>query len=248
MTQARNPGRVAGLWYLGLTLLGPIRLLYVPGRLFTTENASTIVQNIAAHPRLFGVGIAAELAGGVVLVFLTLAFYRLFKDVSWNAAALVMIFGGVMPAVIDFFNAALDLQALEIARGAQFLSAVDKTHQDAIASLMISLGNHSNTAAELLWGLWLFPLGWLVYKSPFPAAISGRLALRKRLRLHRGLVRRHLCAAISGQSVQRVVPDSARRDRADALACDSRREAAGDLRGCRKPGILELSTMMNVRA
>jgi hypothetical protein len=173
MTQARTPGRVAGLWYLGLTLVGPIRLLYVPGRLFTTENASTIVQNIAAHPRLFGVGIAAELAGGVVLVFLTLAFYRLFKDVSWNAAALVMIFGGVMPAVIDFFNAALDLQALEIARGAQFLSAVDKTHQDAIASLMISLGNHSNTAAELLWGLWLFPLGWLVYKSRFLPRFLG---------------------------------------------------------------------------
>src|SRR5580704_2776100 len=143
MTPARNPGRVAGFWYLALTLLGPIRLVYVPGRLLTSENASTIVQNIAAHTRLFGAGIAAELTGGVVLIFLTLAFYRLFKDVSWNAAALVVIFGGIMPAVIDFFNAALDLQALEIARGAAFLSAIDKAHQDAIAGLMISLGNHS---------------------------------------------------------------------------------------------------------
>jgi hypothetical protein len=173
MTPARNPGRVAGLWYLALSLLGPIRLMYIPGRLFTTENASTIVENIAAHTRLFGVGIAAELAGGVVLILLTLSFYRLFKDVSWNAAALVVIWGGVMPAVIDFFIAALDLQALEIARGAEFLSAVDKTHQDAIATLMISLGNHSNTAAELLWGLWLFPLGYLVYKSRFLPRFLG---------------------------------------------------------------------------
>jgi hypothetical protein len=173
MTPARNPGRVAGFWYLALTLLGPIRLVYVPGRLLTSENASTIVQNIAAHTRLFGAGIAAELAGGVVLIFLTLAFYRLFKDVSWNAAALVVIFGGIMPAVIDFFNAALDLQALEIARGAAFLSAIDKAHQDAIAGLMISLGNHSNTAAELLWGLWLFPLGFLVYKSRFLPRFLG---------------------------------------------------------------------------
>jgi Domain of unknown function (DUF4386) len=173
MSLSRKPGRVAGLWYLALTLLGPIRLIYIPGRLFTTDNASTIVQNIAAHTRLFGVGIAAELAGGVVLIFLTLAFYQLFKDVNWNAAALVLIFGGVMPAVIDFFNAALDLQALEIARGAEFLSAVDKTHQDVIASLMISLGNHSNTAAELLWGLWLFPLGFLVYKSRFLPRFLG---------------------------------------------------------------------------
>lgn len=173
MTPARNPGRVAGLWYLALTLLGPVRLIYVPGRLFTTENASTIVQNLAAHTRLFGVGIVAELAGAVILIFLTLAFYRLFKDVNGTAAALVVIFGGVMPAVIDFFDAALDLQALEIARGAAFLSSIDKAHQDAIASLMISLGNHSNTAAELLWGLWLFPLGFLVYKSGFLPRFLG---------------------------------------------------------------------------
>jgi hypothetical protein len=173
MAPARDLGRVAGLWCLALTLLGPIRLFYVPGRLFTTENASKIVQNIAAHWRLFGVGIVAELVGGVVLIFLTRAFDRLFKDVSWNAAALVVIFGGVMPAVIDFVNAALDLQALEIARGAEFLSAIDKTHQDAIASPMISLGNHANTAAELLWGLWLFPLGYLVYKSGFLPRFLG---------------------------------------------------------------------------
>jgi uncharacterized protein DUF4386 len=173
MSPTQNPGRVAGFWYLALTLLGPIRLIYIPSRLFATENVSTIVQNISAHTRLFGIGIAAELVGGLVLIFLTLAFYRLFKDVSSNAAALVVIFGGVMPAVIDFFNATLDLQALEIARGAEFLSAVGTTQQDAVATLMISLGNHSNTAAELLWGLWLLPLGFLVYKSRFLPRFLG---------------------------------------------------------------------------
>ena len=75
--------------------------------------------------------------------------------------------------MIDFFIAALDLQALEIARGAAFLSAVDKTHQVAIVGLLISLGNHSNTAAELLWGVWLIPLGYLVYKSRFLPRFIG---------------------------------------------------------------------------
>ena len=173
MVVARNPGRVAGWWYLLLVILGPIRLIYIPGRLLASENPGTIAQNLADHALLFRAGIASELAGAVVLIMLTMAFYRLFKYVDRNAAALVVIFGGVMPAVIDFFIAALDLQALEIARGAEFLSAIDKTHQDAIAGLLISLGNHANTAAELLWGVWLLPLGYLVYKSRFLPRFIG---------------------------------------------------------------------------
>jgi len=173
MNSTRNPGRVAGLWYLLLSLVAPLRLMYIPGKLFRSEDPPTLVQNIAAHLSLFRVGIATELLCAVVLIFLVLAFHRLFKGVDQDLSVLVIIFGGVMPSVIDFFNAAFDLQALEIARGAQFLSAIDTAHQDAIAALLLSLWNHSNTAAELLWGAWLFPLGLLVYKSRFLPRFLG---------------------------------------------------------------------------
>jgi hypothetical protein len=173
MTHERNPGRVAGLLYLSLVVLGPIRLIYIPNRLLATENPAIIAQNLAAHALLFRIGIASEIVLAVVGVILTLAFYRLFEGVSRFAAALVVLAGGAVPAVIDFFIAAFDLQALEISRGAEFLAAIDKTHQDALVGLLISLGNHSNTAAELLWGAWLFPLGYLVYKSRFLPRFIG---------------------------------------------------------------------------
>jgi hypothetical protein len=173
MPLSRNPGRVAGLLYLLLVVLGPIRLIYIPSRLLATENPAIISQNLAAHALLFRTGIASEIVLAVVGVILTLAFYRLFEAVNRYAAVLVVLLGGVVPAVIDFFIAAFDLQALEIARGAEFLSAIDKTHQDAMVGLLISLGNHSNTAAELLWGAWLFPLGFLVYKSRFLPRFIG---------------------------------------------------------------------------
>ena len=72
----RNPGRIAGLWYLLLILLGPLRLIYIPSKLFVPGNAPATVTNIAAHEFLFRLGIVSELAGAVVLIFLTLAFYR----------------------------------------------------------------------------------------------------------------------------------------------------------------------------
>ena len=49
MTVVRNPGRIAGFWYLLLTVIGPIRLLYIPSKLFVSGDAAATAKNIAAH-------------------------------------------------------------------------------------------------------------------------------------------------------------------------------------------------------
>lgn len=53
MRATHNPGRVAGLWYLLLILIGPLRLIYIPNKLFVEGNAAATVNNIAAHEMLF---------------------------------------------------------------------------------------------------------------------------------------------------------------------------------------------------
>ena len=168
-----NPGRVAGLWYLLLVFLGPLRLMYIPSKLFVHGNAAATVNNVAAHQLLFRMGIVADLAGAVVLIFLTLSFYRLFGGVGRNLAVQVIIFGGVMPALIYFVGVACDLATLTIARGADFLSAFDKPQRDALAMLFLNLRDHQNTGAEILWGVWLLPLAVLVYKSRFLPRFLG---------------------------------------------------------------------------
>jgi len=173
MNSNRNPGRVAGVWYLLLVFSGPLRLLYIPSKLFVHGDAVATASNIAAHEWLFRFGIVSELSGGVVLIFLTLAFYRLFKDVDRKLATMVVIFGGVMPAVLQFIGAMLDSATLMIARGAPFLSVFDKAQQDALAFLFVRLSEHQTTAAELLWGVWLLPLALLVYRSRFLPRFLG---------------------------------------------------------------------------
>jgi hypothetical protein len=68
------------------------------------ENATATVNNIAAHQWLFRFGMVSELVSAVLLIFLVLVFYRFFKGVDQNLAVLVVIFGGVMPAIIYFVN------------------------------------------------------------------------------------------------------------------------------------------------
>src|SRR5882762_3214813 len=175
MRWARNPGRVVGWWYLFLVLLGPLRLIYIPNKLFVVDNAAATAANIAAHPWLFRGGMVSGLLGAVVLIFLVLAFYRLFKGVDQQLAVLLVIVGGVMPALINFVNVVSDAGALMVARsgGADFLSVFDKPQRDALVLLFLRLHHAQIVAAEILWGLWLFPMGALVYKSRFLPRFIG---------------------------------------------------------------------------
>ena len=173
MSSTPNPGRVAGLWYLLLIVIGPLRLIYIPSKLFVHDDATATVNNIVAHQLLFRLGIASDLIGAVVLILLVLAFYRLFKGVDPYLAGLVVILGGVMPATIYLVNAVSDLGALMVVHGSDFLSVFDKPQRDAVAMLLLKLHDHQNTAAEMLWGAWLFPLGGLVYRSRFLPRFLG---------------------------------------------------------------------------
>lgn len=149
-------------------MLGPLRLIYIPNKLFVTGNAAATVDNIAAHQLLFRLGILSDLAGAVSLVFLTLALYRLFAGVD-RSLAVQVIFAGVMPATLYFVNVVSDAAALMVVRGGDFLSALDKPQRDAVAMLFLKLYGQQNTAAETLWGVWVLPLAVLVYRSRFLA-------------------------------------------------------------------------------
>lgn len=168
-----NPGRVAGLLYLLLVFLAPFRLIYIPSTLIVRGDATATARNIAAHELQFRLGILSELLCGVVLIFLVLALYRLFKEVSQYQAVLLVIVGGIMPATIDFLIGLNDAAALTLIRGADFLSVFDKPQRDALAMVFLGLHHHAIVAAEILWGLWLFPFAILVYRSGFLPRFLG---------------------------------------------------------------------------
>lgn len=173
MTSTSKNARIAGFLYLLLVIVGPLRLMYIPSRLFVHGNASATAANIAAHETLFRLGIVGDLFCGTILIFIVLALYRLFKGVDQNLAVLVVMLGGVLPAAIDFFTVLNDAAALILARGADFLSVFDKPQRDALAMLFLRMHDQELFAAMIFWGLWLIPLGILVYRSRFLPRFLG---------------------------------------------------------------------------
>lgn len=172
MTSLSRNARVAGLLYLTL-LTAPLRLIYIPNKLFVTENTTATANNIAEHETLFRLGILSDLLTATMVIFLTLALYRLFKEVDEGLARLVVILGSLMVTPIYFVNTINDVAALLLVRGADFLSVFDKPQRDALAMLFLRLHGHGVLVNEVFWGLWLFPFGLLVYRSRFLPRILG---------------------------------------------------------------------------
>lgn len=173
MSASSRNARVAGFLYLLLTIAAPLRLMYIPSTLFVRGDATATAGNIAAHESLFRLGIVSELFSGVVLIFLVLALYRLFREVDRTQAVLMVILGGLLPATIDFVGVVSDAAALMLVRGADFLAVFDKPQRDALAMLFLRLHHQQVIAAETLWGLWLFPLALLVLRSGFLPRVLG---------------------------------------------------------------------------
>jgi hypothetical protein len=173
MTSLSKNARVAGLLYIVASVVGVVRLIYIPDALIVHGNAAATANNIAAHELLFRLGIVSELLAAVLWIFVPLALYRLLKEVDQALAVLMVILGSLMQVPIFFFNSLTDAAALLFARGADFLSVVDQPQREAFAMLFLNLHHHLDLANALFWGLWLLPLGLLVYRSRFLPRFLG---------------------------------------------------------------------------
>jgi hypothetical protein len=172
MSFAKNPGRFAGLLYVLMSISGVFALIYVPSKLIVPGNATATANNILASEMLFRLGIAGNLIGEAGFIFVALALYDLLKGVN-QRHALHMLTLILVAIPIAFLNELNAIAALALVRRADFLSIFEKPQRDALAMLFLNLHGYGFDVAGILWGLWLFPLGLLVWRSAFLPRILG---------------------------------------------------------------------------
>jgi len=164
---------VAGLIYLLIVLVAPYRLVYLPNTLFVTGDTAATIAGIASHETLFRLGIAADLICGVAMAFLVLTLYRLLEQVDRHLGRLMLILGGALVPAMYFCNVLNDAAVLLLVRGGDFMATFDQPQRDALAMFFLRLHGTTISAAELLWGMWLFPLAILVLRSGFLPRLLG---------------------------------------------------------------------------
>lgn len=177
MDALNRNARIAGLLYLGLALLGPIYLIYIPNVLFVPGDAVATTHNIASHEALLRLGVFVTIVGSTLEIFLGLALFRLFRNVDQPMALLLLVLA-LVSVPISFLNELNSIGALVFAQGAPFLSAFSAAQREAMVLVFVTLHHYGNIVNEVFWGLWLLPMGILTYKSGFlPRTIGIWLVL-----------------------------------------------------------------------
>ncbi len=165
--------RLAGALYLALMPFGFFGVIYVPAVLVVRGDAATTSRNIMASEWLFRSGIVSHLISQIILIFLVLALYRLLKPVNKDHAVLMVVLG-VLAVPIAFLNEVNHLAALHLLTSAS-AGAFTTSQLQAQAMLFLDMRQSGILMALVFWGLWLVPLGLLVFKSGFLPRLIGIL-------------------------------------------------------------------------
>jgi len=129
-----------------------------------------------ASELLFRLSIVSALLSQIVGIGVTLALYQLLKPVNRNMASLMVIF--VLTGIpITMLTELTHVAALQLLSGADYLTIFTTEQLQALALLFLDLHGYGLTIAGIFWGLWLFPLGYLVFKSGFLPRILGVLLI-----------------------------------------------------------------------
>lgn len=168
--------RVAGCLYLMLFPLGIFGIIYVPSSLIVLGDAATTASNIMANELLYRLSIVTALTLQIVYIFLALALYKLLNPVDKNNAVLMVILV-LVAAPIAMLNELNHVAVLLVLSGSDFLTTFSLDQVQASVPLFLNLHEHGVFIAQIFWGLWLFPMGYLIFKSNFLPLALGILMI-----------------------------------------------------------------------
>ena len=172
MNPIQRKARVAGLWYLSVTLTGIWTLMVAPSKLFVHGDAAATVQRILGSEMLFRSYMAVGLISSLCFLMLALALHELFKETDRRLSRL-MVALVVIQIPCAWVIAVTQGMALELAKGGLFASAFTGPQREALVYVFLRVDHHGTMASQLLWGLWLFPLAALVLRSRYLPRFIG---------------------------------------------------------------------------
>jgi hypothetical protein len=172
MTSPKRLARIAGFLYLLVGIFGGFAEGYVEPKMYVAGNAAATAGNVVANAGLVRMGVVADLLDGTFFVFLALTLYILLKHVH-KSMARAMVVLVILATGITCLSALFEFEGLRVATGAVDLAAFGAAGSNAVVLLMLDAQHYGLLIAQIFFGLWLAPLGYLAYRSGwFPKALG----------------------------------------------------------------------------
>jgi hypothetical protein len=170
ISSPKRLARIAGLFYLLVAIFGGFAEGFVDQKLFVAGDAAATAGNVVANAELVRMGVVAHLVNGVVFVLAALTLYVLLNHVQKNVARWMVVLV-VLSSAITCLNAVFQFEGLRVASDSTYAAAFGTAGSNALVLLLLDIQHYGTLAAQVFFGLWLAPLGYLVYQSGlFPKA------------------------------------------------------------------------------
>ncbi|MBN1995327.1 MAG: DUF4386 domain-containing protein [Anaerolineae bacterium] len=172
----RQAAIAAGIGLLLMTILAPFAEFFVRQNLIVPGDAATTAKNIRAGEWLFRMAICSYLIVAILDVVVAWALYVLLKPVNNSLSLLAGWFRLVYAAI---FAIALHnlLGVLHLLSGADYLTVFETDQLYAQVMLFLNGFNGGWDIGVVFFGLHLFTLGYLVFKSGYIPKILGVLLM-----------------------------------------------------------------------
>ena len=171
----RKTARMAGFFYL-IFVLTTVLASYIRGRFILSGDAVATANNIVSSQGLFRVGFVTELVSAVFFLLAAWALYVLLKPVNKDLALLFLLLnlGGVGIECLNMLNL---FTALQLLLDVGFINVFSAGQLQAQALICLNLYKNGFIIAQIFYGTWLLPLGYLVFKSSYLPRLLGILLM-----------------------------------------------------------------------
>jgi hypothetical protein len=172
MQSPRRLARTAGVLYLLVGIFGGFAEGFVEPKMFVSGNAAATAANVVANAGLVRAGVVADLLDQAFFVFLAVSLYVLLRHVH-RSVAFAMVVLVALAAGIGSLNAVFEFEGLRIATDSSYAAALGVAGSNALVLTLLDMQHYGLLIAQIFFGLWLAPLGYLAYRSGlFPKALG----------------------------------------------------------------------------
>jgi hypothetical protein len=175
MNSNKKTARIAGVLYLLVGIFGGFAEGYVEPKMYVAGNAAATAANAIANAGLVRAGVIADLLDGTFFLFLAITLYNLLKVVNKSFARMMLILVA-LASVITCFNAVFEFEGLRVATDNGYAAAFG-TASNGVVLLLLEIQHYGLLTAQIFFGLWLAPLGYLAYKSGWFPKVLGVLLI-----------------------------------------------------------------------
>jgi hypothetical protein len=173
----RRLAAIAGVFYLVVGITGGFSEGFVDPSIYVAGDAGATAANVASNEGLMRLGVVAHLTDAVFFLLTAVTLYLLLKHVGKHAARL-MVVAVIVAASIISISAVFTYVAMQVATDSSYAGAFGPLGSSALVLLLLEIQHFAVLAAQVFFGLWLAPLGYLAYRSRlFPKTLGVVLVL-----------------------------------------------------------------------